>query len=133
MNVKTNGKPGMHVRDKLHSDMLAMLDKFRRIEGEAMANNLLRGLLTQSNQIMNDLGFPPQDETTDLQVQLMKEQAEGRTAKAYANHFGQTLRSLHNAKGMPQAATGIIDRALKWEPGQAVEEDPVVLQDRATH
>lgn len=121
---------GQHLRDALHKALMAQLDKFRRLEGEAMTNTLLRQLVSQSNAIMRDLGFPPKDETADLQNQLTKARAELATASAYANHFGDELKKIADGKHGRQDA----ERALAWDPLQNQADAGAGLEaPRATH
>lgn len=114
-----NGMIGQHVRERLHTEMMAMLDKFRKIEGEAMMNSLLRNLLKQSDTQLADLGFPAEDETADLQVQLRKARTEAEISRAYTNHFGATLQKIQKRTDVSDALGTMVDMALKWQPGAA--------------
>jgi hypothetical protein len=113
-----NGMIGQHVRERLQNDLLATIDKFRRVEGEAQANALLRGLAKQSDAHLADLGFPAEDETADLQMQVMKYRSEAEAARAYANHFGKTLQDIAASQTLSDAANAA-SRALTWKPVQA--------------
>lgn len=124
---------GQHLRDALHKALMGQLDKFRRLEGEAMTNTLLRQLVSQSNAIMRDLGFTPQDDTADLQAQLMKARADAAHAMAYANHFSGELQKIVDGERYLRADA---EKALKWQPGigrDQIADGAGQEPERATH
>lgn len=124
--------------DKVQSEMLAAVARYRAIDGERMFNHFLRNMLMQSNKVLRDHGLIVAEDQAlaDLEIQLRKARSEQATAGAYANHFAQVLKDLEGRKETPQGSIGrTIREALKWQPGMdaGVAEPAPIEPERATH
>ena len=114
----TNGMIAQRVRDRLQNELMATMEKFRRLEGEAVMNHLLRNMVQQSDAQLAELGFPVEDVDADLQVQIKKFHTEAEIARAYANRFGKALQQIVSSNSDADGQATIAELALNWKPGQ---------------
>lgn len=118
--------------DKVQSEMLAAVARYRAIDGERMFNHFLRNMLMQSNKVLRDHGLIVAEDQAlaDLEIQLRKARSEQATAGAYANHFGTVLKALAKRTDVSGTLQSQIQGALKWQPESS--EAPIE-PERATH
>lgn len=142
----TTPKQNAQTQDELQADLLARFSTYRRVEGERLANHLLRNMLQQSNKTLQDCGLKAFDEMADLKMQLLKAEAESTRAKQYANHYATILKAMSLRRpgiGLDKMAKHADEmiaeakEALKWDPDISTTGAIGVIgaaePERATH